>query len=482
MDRKTVLLCRFDKPPKEMKTRSQKIMIGTLLLAALTYATGTSAQPKSTSKKTNFVFILCDDMGYNDVGPYGATDIRTPNIDKLASGGLKFTSFYTPSPVCSPTRAGLLTGRYPKRLGIDHVFFPESFTGLSPDEVTIAEALKTQGYATGAIGKWHLGHHREYLPLQQGFDEYFGIPYSNDMQGVVYLRGNTVENFAVDQHYTTKTYTEESIKFINKHKDGPFFLYLAHSMPHVPLYASPAFEGKSKRGLYGDVIEEIDWSVGEVVKALSAAGVAENTLVVFTSDNGPWLIFDIEGGSAKPLRNGKGTTFEGGQRVPAIFYWPGTIKPGTENTDLALMFDIFPTFVKLSGATDYKFKNPIDGEDLSTVLTGKTKRKGDEFIYYYNGKIEAFRKGDWKIIFPATALPNQPVTADNAHDTLLFNLRTDIGEQQNVLKEKHDVVPGLLKALEAATNKLGKTPPPLVQRMPSDDSHIAKRKQRQGSK
>jgi len=457
-----------------------RISIACLLLPALLVGnTRVNGQP-TPAKKPNFVVILCDDMGYGDVGPYGATDISTPNIDKLASGGLKFTSFYTPSPVCSPTRAGLLTSRYPKRLGIDHVFFPESYTGLSPDEVTLAEALKGQGYATAAVGKWHLGHRQEYLPLQQGFDEYFGIPYSNDMQGVVYMRGNKVENFSIDQHYTTKTYTEESVKFINNHKNGPFFLYLAHSMPHVPLYVSPAFEGKSKRGLYGDVIEEIDWSVGEVVKALNAAGVANNTLVIFTSDNGPWLQFDIEGGSAKPLRNGKGTTFEGGQRVPSIWNWPGTIRPGV-NDDLALMFDIFPTLVKLSGASNYAYKNPIDGEDISAVLAGKARRKGDEFIYYSNGKIEAFRKGDWKIIFPANSR-NQPFTVDNVHDTLLFNLRTDLGEQQDLFKEKRDLVPGLLKGLEVAAGKLGKTPPPLVQYMPADNSHIAKRKQRQGGK
>lgn len=467
-----------------MKTPIEKInlVLWLVLTVFATSAVDSNAQTKKASKP-NFVFILCDDMGYADTGPFGATNIRTPNIDKLATGGMKFTSFYSPSPVCSPTRAGLLTGRYPRRLGIDHVFFPESFTGLAPQEITIADALKEQGYATGIVGKWHLGHHRQFLPLQQGFDEYFGIPYSNDMQGVVYLRGNEVESLNVDQHYTTKVYTDESVKFIQKHKDKPFFLYLAHSMPHVPLYASPEFEGKSKQGLYGDVIEEIDWSVGQVVKALQTAGVEDNTLVVFTSDNGPWLVFDIEGGSAKPLRNGKGTTFEGGQRVPAIFSWPGKIKPNTVNNDLTLMFDILPTFVKLSGATSYAYKNPIDGEDISDVLTGKGKRKGDEFIYYSNGKIEAFRKGDWKIKFPAAANPTLPPSADNApNDTLLFNLKTDVEEKTNLLATRRTMVPTLLKALDAAKARIGDTPKPLVQRMPADDSHIQKLKQRKGVK
>ncbi len=432
----------------------------------------------SQNKKPNIIIILADDLGYGDIGVYGANDIRTPNIDRLAAGGLRLTEFYSTSPVCSPTRAGLLTGRFPRRNGIDHVFFPESFTGLPESEVTIAEALKGNGYSTAIVGKWHLGHHRQFLPLQQGFDEYYGIPYSNDMQGVVYLRGNDVDSLKINQRYTTKTYTRVAVQFIDKNKDKPFFLYLAHNMPHVPLYASPDFEGKSKRGLYGDVIEELDWSVGEVINALKKNGIEENTLVVFTSDNGPWLIFDVEGGSAGPLRQGKGTTFEGGQRVPGIAYWPGRIKPGTVYNDLALQLDLYPTIVSLTGSQKTQTTKPLDGEDVSAVLFGTGKRKGDEFAYYGDGKIEAFRKGDWKIRLPHAEVKAYGFTLEQATDTLLFNLKTDAGEKNNLLKSNPAKAKELLKALDSYQKKLGATPPALVQRMPADDSHIKKFQQR----
>lgn len=449
-----------------------------LLIAALfTTAANVSIAQKKTGKP-NIVVILADDLGYGDIGTFGATDIRTPNIDDLAKKGLKLTSFYSSSPVCSPTRAALITGRYPRRLGIDHVFFPESFTGIPAEEVTIAEALKGNGYKTAIFGKWHLGHHRQFLPLQNGFDEYYGIPYSNDMQGVVYLRGNDVDSIKVNQKYTTKTYTDEAVKFIDKHKDKPFFLYVTHNMPHVPLYASPAFEGKSKRGLYGDVIEEIDWSVGEVVKALKKNGLEESTLVVFTSDNGPWLIFDIEGGSAGPLRQGKGTTFEGGQRVPAVAYWPGKIKPGSVYDDIATQLDLYPTIVSLTGSQKTQTTKPLDGEDISPVLFGTGKRKADEFAYYSNGKIEAFRKGDWKIRLPQADIKISGIVVVPASDTLLFNLKTDLSEKNNLLKTNPAKVKELLGALEVFNKKLGNTPPALVQRMPSDDSHIKKRAER----
>lgn len=449
-----------------------------LLIAALfTTAANVSVAQKKTGKP-NIVVILADDLGYGDIGTFGATDIRTPNIDNLAKNGLKLTSFYSSSPVCSPTRAALITGRYPRRLGIDHVFFPESFTGIPAEEVTIAEALKGNGYKTAIFGKWHLGHHRQFLPLQNGFDEYYGIPYSNDMQGVVYLRGNDVDSIKVNQKYTTKTYTDEAVKFIDKNKDKPFFLYVTHNMPHVPLYASPVFEGKSKRGLYGDVIEEIDWSVGEVVKALKKNGLEENTLVVFTSDNGPWLIFDIEGGSAGPLRQGKGTTFEGGQRVPAVAYWPGKIKPGSVYDDIATQLDLYPTIVSLTGSQKTQTTKPLDGEDISPVLFGTGKRKADEFAYYSNGKIEAFRKGDWKIRLPQADIKINGIVVVPASDTLLFNLKTDLSEKNNLLKTNPAKVKELLGALEVFNKKLGITPPALVQRMPSDDSHIKKRAER----
>jgi arylsulfatase A len=458
----------------------RKLLTGAaMLLAAWMAAWPVQAQ---TPRKPNIVVILADDLGYGDIGTFGATDIRTPNIDGLATNGIKLTSFYSASPVCSPTRAALITGRYPRRLGIDHVFFPESFTGIPSEEVTIAEALKGNGYRTAIFGKWHLGHHRQFLPLQNGFDEYYGIPYSNDMMGVAYLRGNDVDSIKVNQKYITQTYTKEAVRFIDENKDKPFFLYITHNMPHVPIYASPKFEGKSKRGLYGDVIEELDWSVGEVVKALKKNGLEENTLVVFTSDNGPWLIFDVEGGSAGPLRQGKGTTFEGGQRVPTVAYWPGKIKPGTIYDDLATHLDFYPTIISLTGSQKTQTKKPLDGEDISPVLFGTGKRKGDEFAYYSNGIIEAYRKGDWKIRLPQKDVKIGNATIVPSADTLLFNLKTDIGEQNDLLKSNPAKAKELLASLETYKKKIGDTPPPLVQRMPSDDSHIKKRAERAAGK
>lgn len=455
----------------------KKIVISVLLVVA-----GTVSIAQKKSSRPNIVVILADDLGYGDIGSFGATDIRTPNIDNLAKNGLKLTSFYSSSPVCSPTRAALITGRYPRRLGIDHVFFPESFTGIPAEEITIAEALKGNGYKTAIFGKWHLGHHKQFLPLQNGFDEYYGIPYSNDMQGVVYLRGNDVDSIRVNQKYTTKTYTDKAVQFIDKNKDRPFFLYVTHNMPHVPLYASPEFEGKSKRGLYGDVIEEIDWSVGEVVKALKKNGLEKNTLVVFTSDNGPWLIFDIEGGSAGPLRQGKGTTFEGGQRVPTVAYWPGKIKAGSVYEDIATQLDLYPTIISLTGSQKTQTTKPLDGEDISFVLFGTGKRKADEFAYYSNGKIEAFRKGDWKIRLPQADGKINGIVVVPATDTLLFNLKTDLSEKNNLLQTNPAKAKELLGALAVFNKKMGATPPALVQRMPSDDSHIKKRAERAAAK
>ncbi len=431
-----------------------------------------------SQNRPNIVFILADDLGYGDVGAFGATDIRTPHIDGLAKGGIKFTEFYAPSPVCSPTRAGFLTGRYPRRMGVDGVFFPESFTGLPASEVTVAEALKEKGYATGIVGKWHLGHHRPYLPLQNGFDEYFGIPYSNDMQGVVYLRGNDVADYKVDQRYTTKVYTKEAVGFIERHRQQPFFLYLAHTMPHVPLYASEAFRGKSKRGLYGDVVEELDWSVGQVLAALRKNGLEQNTLVVFTSDNGPWLAFDVEGGSPGPLREGKQTTFEGGMRVPTVACWPGRIKAGAVYDNLATTFDWFPTFLRLAGETAYQPKNPLDGEDITPLLAGTGKRQGDQLLYYFNGTLQAYRKGDWKVKLPYAGNRGMMGIKDVApHDTLLFNLKRDAGEQTNLAKAHPEKVRELLAAMKAYEARLELTPP-LVQYMPADNSHIQKYQQR----
>jgi len=276
-----------------------------ILLVVVSFSCREKASEEPNSSTPNIVFIFTDDLGYGDIGCFGATDIKTPHIDRIANEGIKFTSFLSASPVCSPSRAGLLTGRMPQRMGINAVFFPESFTGMDPGEITFAEILKEKGYRTAAVGKWHLGHMERFLPLNQGFDQYFGIPYSNDMESVVYLRDNEVESFEVDQTYTTQKYTEEALTFIDKASASPFLLYLAHNQPHVPIYASPDFRGKSERGLYGDVIQEIDWSVGQVLAKLEEKGILENTMIVFSSDNGPWLVMEDHGGSAGPLREGK---------------------------------------------------------------------------------------------------------------------------------------------------------------------------------
>lgn len=425
----------------------------------------------NAKERPNFVIIFADDLGYGDVGSFGATDIRTPHLDQMAAEGLRFASFYSVSPVCSPSRAGLLTGRYPIRMGIHEVFFPESWTGIDADEVTLAEALREQGYVTGHVGKWHLGHYYPYLPLQNGFDEYFGIPYSNDMAGVVYLRGNEVEELNVDQRYTTRRYTEESLDFIERHRDEPFLLYLAHSMPHVPLYVSPEFEGRSARGLYGDVIEEIDWSVGQILEKLDELGLAGRTLVVFTSDNGPWLVMEDHGGSAGILREGKQFTFEGGMRVPTIARWTGQVAPGRTYERLATMMDWFPTMLNLAAAPLPKDR-PIDGEDLTAVLNGKGKRGAESLAYYMNGELRAFRSGDWKVKLPYPGNPQARWrNAVAAHDTLLFNLQVDPGEQDDLASAYPDTVASLISEMNAFVDGLGPVPPRKVVRGPADVSH-----------
>jgi arylsulfatase A len=441
------------------------------LIALLLFSCGENQEVSNVSDLPNIVFIFADDLGYGDLGCFGATDIATPNIDRIAAEGIKFTSFLSASPVCSPSRAGLLTGRMPQRMGINSVFFPESLTGMDPEEITIAEILKEKGYRSAVVGKWHLGHMEKYLPLNQGFDEYFGIPYSNDMASVVYMRGNEVEEFKVDQRFTTKTYTEESLKFIESNEDAPFFLYLAHNMPHVPIYASPEFEGTSNRGLYGDVIQELDWSVGEVLKKLEEKGILENTLIVFSSDNGPWLVMEDHGGSAGPLREGKQFTFEGGVRVPTVAMWKGKIDPGQVYEDLATQMDWFPTFCKLVGAEIPKDRE-IDGKDLGPVLFENGTREGDTFIYYMLASQEAYREGEWKIKRPYAGFAgSRGMKKVDAHDTLLFNLKTDPGETTNLAKENPEKTAQMMRAMDLAIKQLGPLPESKVSRTAQDNSH-----------
>jgi arylsulfatase A-like enzyme len=359
----------------------------------------------------------------------------------------------------------------PQRMGINAVFFPESLTGMAPEEITFAEILKDKGYQTAAVGKWHLGHREKYLPLNQGFDSYYGIPYSNDMASVVYLKDNEIDSISVNQRFTTKTYTEKSLEFIDQAAGNPFLLYLAHNMPHVPIYASPEFEGSSDRGLYGDVIQEIDWSVGEILKKLEEKGLIENTMIVFSSDNGPWLVMEDHGGSAGSLREGKQYTFEGGVRVPTVAMWKGKIDPGQVYEEMATQMDWFPTFCKLVGA-EIPQDRAIDGKDLSAVLFENGMREGDEFIYYMLSDQRAFRQGEWKVKRPFEGYAGSwGMKAVEAHDTLLFNLKTDPGETTNLAKANPEKLAQMMRAMDLAVEQLGPLPPSLVVRGQQDVSH-----------
>jgi len=428
----------------------------------------------SFGQKPNIVYIFADDLGYGDLSCYGAKDINTPNIDQIAKQGIKFTEFYSASSVCSPSRVALLTGRYPQRMGINTVFFPESFTGIPDKEITIPEILKEKGYATGIVGKWHLGHHYQYLPLQQGFDEYFGIPYSNDMESVVYMRGNEVESYKVKQQYITKTYTKEAQKFITKNKDNSFFLYIAHSMPHVPLYASEEFIGTSKRGLYGDVVQELDWSVGQILKSLREHGILENTLVIFSSDNGPWLAMKEDGGSAGDLREGKTFTFDGGMKVPTVAMWRNRIPEGIINTEVASQMDWFPSIAKITGSSIPK-DLVIDGLDISKVLTDKGNRKNSDLLFFDGKQLQGYRSGQWKVKLPYRGFRgNKWKQFVKAHDTLLFNLNTDPGEKNNLFEKYPEKAKEILKEMIEKYQDMGKLPPSLITKAQADQSHFKK--------
>jgi arylsulfatase A len=421
--------------------------------------------------KPNFIIIFTDDLGYGDLGCFGATDIKTPNIDRLAGEGIKFTSFYSASHICSPSRAGLLTGRYPQRMGIHGVFHPDSFTGLPEDEITIPHLLAPAGYTSAMIGKWHLGHLYQYLPLQRGFDEHFGVPYSNDMADFHYFRGNKIEERNVDQRYLTRRLTEESLDFIERNSNRPFFLYLAHPMPHVPLYVSEEFEGSSQRGLYGDVIQELDWSVGKIIGKLEEEALLNNTLIVFTSDNGPWLVMRDHGGSSGPLREGKQYTFEGGMRVPTVAMWKGRIPEGIVYDDIVTMMDLFPTFAAIAGL-DVPTGRPLDGIDITPVLTGKIDNQYREFLYFDHHRLEAFRAGDWKVKLEYEGFSGARwKKAVAPHPLSLFNLREDPGERVNLAGRYTDRLDEMLKKMDSAYKALGDLPPPLRIRSQADTYH-----------
>ncbi len=428
-----------------------KNLIPLAALAALTTACAEQAV-----KPVNFVVIYLDDMGYGDLTLTGATGYKTPNLDKMAREGVFFSHFYSPQAVCSASRVGLLTGCYPNRVGFRGALDHRAKFGINPEEETIAEVLKKKNYATAIFGKWHLGHVPGFLPLQHGFDEYSGIPYSNDMwpnhpTGKNYypplplFEGDNVVETNPDQSQFTTQFTERTIDFIRRNKDNPFFVYLAHPMPHVPLFVSEKFSGKSEQGLYGDVMMELDWSVGQVLSVIDELGLEENTLVIFTSDNGPWLNYGNHAGSSGGLREGKGTTFEGGQRVPCLMRWEGTIPAGVVMNNLASGIDVLPTLAEIAGADLPERK--IDGVSLLPILKGETDAHPREtFLYYYrNNNLEAIRHGNWKLVFPhpgrtyagfepgAGGLPGRAMENFD-HQGGLYDLRRDPGEQYNVLE------------------------------------------------
>ena len=379
------------------------------LILALLVCCALGQSPAAIISKPNIVFIMADDLGYGDLGCYGAKDIRTPHIDRLAREGTRFTSFYVAQAVCTASRAALLTGCYANRVGMAGALNHTSTTGLHSGEKLLSELLKTQGYATAIYGKWHLGHREPFLPTRRGFDQWFGIPYSNDngplhpvTRGIPSLplyENEQVAELDPDQSQFTRRITERAVKFITRHKDQPFFLYVPHIMPHVPIFASAKFKGTSGRGLYGDVVQELDWSVGEIMAALRKNGIDGRTLVVFTSDNGPFLSYGEHAGSAAPLREGKLTAFGGGVDVPCLMRWPGRVPAGRVTAELVTSMDLYTSFARMCGATLPTVK--IDGTDLSPLVLGEKGATGRDTFWFYSGEeLQAVRVGDWKLHLP----------------------------------------------------------------------------------
>ena len=429
------------------------------------------------SKPPNFIIIFTDDQGFEDIGCFGSPKIKTPNLDQLAAEGRKFTSFYSANSVCSPSRASLLTGCYPVRISIPGVLFPRHEIGLNPDEITIADLLKSKGYATSCIGKWHIGHKPKFLPTRQGFDSYYGIPYSNDMtidpeanlaadiklrEGftldrirnekpkkdfVPLMRNEEVIEYPCDQTTLTQRYTEEAVQFIEENKNKPFFLYLPHTMPHIPLFASEKFKGKSERGLYGDTIEEIDWSVGEIMKSLRDNNLDKNTLVIYTSDNGPWKLKGGRGGSAHPLRGFKFQTYEGGMRVPCIMHWKGKVPAGSSCDEIAATIDLLPTIAGLSEAV-LPNDRTIDGKDIWPLIAGKKGAQTPHEIYFFykGNKLESARQGKWKL----------RRSGKNSQTVELYDLASDISESKNLAKENEILVNEMIKKMNLFDEKLKK--------------------------
>jgi arylsulfatase A-like enzyme len=424
-----------------------------------------------TADNPNIVIIFIDDMGYGDIGPFGATKQKTPHLNRMAAEGMKLTSFYA-APVCSVSRAQLLTGCYGARISVPGVYDPGSAAGLNPQEQTIAKRLKELGYATMCVGKWHVGDQPEFLPTNQGFDGYFGIPYSNDMQRksletgkrvVPLLRDDKVAELLTDEQQSriVERYTEEAVRFIADRKGKPFFLYLPHTAIHTPIYPGEAFQGKSANGRVGDWIEELDWSTGRVLDTLREHKLAENTLVIFTSDNGPWLIKGADSGSSGPLRGGKGSTWEGGVRVPTIAWWPGKIAPNSAVDAIAGTIDLLPTAVALAGGT-VPPQPVIDGRDISPLLLGQTTDSPRGVQYYFSHyNLQAVRQGPWKLAMVSQnetmgrpALPDAKTNAPR-----LYNLDKEIGERTNVAEAHPDVVANLSALAKKMNAEIGGSTP-----------------------
>jgi arylsulfatase A-like enzyme len=442
-----------------------------LFLLSLAIAPASAAGPPA-QRPPNIVFIYADDQGYGDLGCYGAKGFTTPNIDRLAKEGVRFTDFYVAQAVCSASRTALLTGCYPNRVGILGALGPTAKHGISDDERTIAQVLKTRGYATAIFGKWHLGHHPQFLPTRHGFDEYYGLPYSNDMwpmhptskfPDLPLIEGEKTVALNPDQTQLTTLYTERAVKFIEKSKDKPFFLYVPHAMPHVPLHVSDKFRGKSERGLYGDVLMEIDWSVGQILAALKNNGLDEQTLVMYSSDNGPWLSYGDHGGSAGPLREGKGTSFEGGIREPFLARWPGKIPAGIVCTEPAMTIDILPTVAKLAGAE--LPKHAIDGLDIWPLMSGQKDAvcPHEAFWFYWGNELQGIRAGKWKLHLPHTythietpGMAGKPGKGvQQKIELALYNLMKDPGETTNLADSERGVVKKLEELAEKAREELG---------------------------
>ncbi|MDA0749117.1 MAG: sulfatase [Verrucomicrobia bacterium] len=457
------------------------------VLAWFITSLGMGLATHAASQQPNIVVIFMDDMGYGDIGPFGAKDYQTPHLDRMAREGRMFTDFYVTQAVCSASRAGLLTGCYNVRVGILGALGPGGTHGIHHNEVTLAEICKQKGYATAVYGKWHLGHHEKFLPMQHGFDDYFGLPYSNDMwpyhPGVRHLSmeerikrwphlplidRNEIVNPEVspkDQEQLTTQYTERAVAFIEKNKDRPFFLYVPHSMVHVPLYVSDKFKGKSGVGLFGDVMMEVDWSVGQILGTLRKHQLEKNTLVLFTSDNGPWLSYGDHAGTAGPLREGKGTMFDGGCRESTIAWWPGTIPAGTLCKEPAMTIDILPTVAGLIGADLPSHK--IDGKDISSLLKGAPGAKSPHKAYfmYYGRELQAMRMGKWKLHFPhgyRTMAGNPGGTGGIPTDyqqsrieLSLFDLSKDVGETTDVKDQHPEIVAEMQELAQAMRLDLG---------------------------